>query len=173
MSEPYIGEIRLFAGNFAPLDWAFCNGQMLAISDYTALFTLIGNTYGGDGVSTFALPNLQSRVPVHQGTLAGSSYVMGQLGGAEQVTLTPAQLPAHTHVAQCSAAADRPGPTPAGAAFWAPANAAEYAAPSAANTQMAGSALGVAGGNQPHDNLSPYQAVNYIIALYGIYPSQN
>src|SRR6201999_4560318 len=105
MSSPYIGEIRMFGGNFAPAGWAFCNGALLPISENDVLFNLIGTTYGGDGQNTFALPDLQSRVPVHQGTLAGQTYTLGQTGGSESVTLTTSQIPSHSHVPQANNAA--------------------------------------------------------------------
>ncbi|MGC3988449.1 MAG: tail fiber protein [Chthoniobacteraceae bacterium] len=172
MAEPYIGEIRMFAGNFAPVDWAFCNGQLLAISDYDALYNLIGTTYGGDGVTTFALPNLQSRIPMHMGTGAGSTYVIGQASGTETVTLITSQIPAHTHIPQASTAGNAPAPA---SNVWAqPGNTTltQYAPPPTTGT-MAANALGSAGGSQPHDNLMPYTTISFIIALYGIYPSQS
>src|ERR1041385_1322755 len=104
MSSPFIGEIRMFAGNFAPVGWAFCNGALIPISENDALFNLIGTTYGGDGQNTFALPDLQSRVPVHQGTVAGQSFVIGQMSGSETVTLTVQQIPSHNHAPTCRGA---------------------------------------------------------------------
>ncbi len=165
MSNPYLGEIRLFAGNFAPNGWALCQGQTLPISGNDALFALIGTTYGGDGVNTFSLPDLRGRVPVH----VGSGYALGQNGGEESVTLTAAQLPAHTHVPQAtSSSAASPDP---GGNVWATASDTPYSAgtPTAAmNPQTVGSA----GGSQPHDNMLPFVALNFIIALNGVYPSQ-
>jgi len=172
MSSPYIGEIRIFAGNFAPYGWSFCNGALLAISDYDALFNLIGTTYGGDGQTTFALPNLQSRIPIHAGTGGGSSYTLGQIGGTETVTLITSQIPAHSHVPLANTAGN--SPAPANNVWAQPGNTTltQYsnAAPSAT---MAANALGAAGGSQPHDNLMPFLAVNFIISLYGVYPSQS
>lgn len=163
MSSPYIGEIRMFGGNFAPVGWLFCQGQILAISDYDALFNLIGTTYGGDGQSTFALPNLQSRFPVHQ----GSGYVLGQTGGTESVTLNGNQMPVHTHSALASVTSNNPSPS---GNFWGTyVNASWSSSPPV--TPMAGNALNLAGGNQPHDNMSPYQVINFILATEGIYPS--
>jgi microcystin-dependent protein len=164
VSNPYVGEIRLFAGNFAPSGWEVCQGQTLAIADNEALFQLIGTTYGGDGQTTFNLPDLRSRVPVH----VGSGYVLGQDGGVETVTLTASQIPAHTHAAQATAnSAASPDP---GGNVWATASDTPYSTstPSAA---MSAEAIGSAGGGQPHDNMLPFVAVNFIISLYGTYPS--
>jgi microcystin-dependent protein len=165
MSDPYIGEIRMFGGNFAPVGWLLCQGQLLPISQYDVLFNLIGTTYGGDGQNTFALPNLQSRMPVHQ----GSGYVLGQTGGVETVTLTRNQLPVHTH--QPVAAAVAQGTSPSNS-YWASFANMNYSnvAPAA---PMAPYALSNAGGSQPHENMSPYQVVNFIIATEGIYPPPN
>jgi microcystin-dependent protein len=169
---PYIAEIRMFAGNFAPLGWAFCNGQLLAISQNDALFSLIGTTYGGDGFTTFALPDLRGRAPVHMGQGPGlQNFVLGQQGGAEVVTLNVAQLPIHSHVAGASSAngsSDGPaGGVPARNAAGAP----QYGTPP--NTNMAAAALQSTGGTQPHTNMQPCLAINFIICLEGIYPSQN
>jgi microcystin-dependent protein len=163
MSTPYIGEIRMFGGNFAPVGWLFCQGQLLPISQYDVLFNLIGTTYGGDGQNTFALPDLQSRMPVHQ----GSGYVLGQTGGVESVTLNRNQIPVHTHQPVAAAIATSTSPN---ANFWASYANLWYssATPAAA---MAPNALSLAGGNQPHDNMSPYQVINFILATEGIYPS--
>jgi microcystin-dependent protein len=169
MANPYVGEIRMFGGNFAPSGWAFCNGQLLAITENEVLFNLIGTTYGGDGQSTFALPNLQSRVPVHQGTVAGQPFVIGELSGSESVTLTVQQIPAHSHLPTCRAAGSD-GPNPANA-VWGAASDAQYAA-GPPDTSMNAAALPSAGGSQPHDNMPPYLAVNFIISLFGIFPSQ-
>jgi microcystin-dependent protein len=169
MGTPYVGEIRMFAGNFAPAGWALCQGQTLAISENDVLFNLIGTTYGGDGQTTFNLPNLASRVPVHMGTGAGQSYVIGQSAGAEQVTLTTTQIPAHSHVPLCnSAAGTKASPQND---VWAALDSNIYSdvAPSVI---MAPSALGSAGGSQPHDNMVPFLAINFIISLFGIFPSQ-
>ncbi|HWZ42549.1 MAG TPA: tail fiber protein [Candidatus Saccharimonadales bacterium] len=165
MSSPFIGEIRMFAGNFAPVGWAFCNGAIIPISQNDALFNLIGTTYGGDGQNTFALPNLQSRVPVH----VGPNFVLGQAAGVESVTLTTSQIPAHSHVPLCSPnAGSQAGP---GNGVWAVAGSNLYAdtAPSVA---MAPTALGSTGGSQPHDNMVPFLVINFILSLFGIFPSQ-
>jgi microcystin-dependent protein len=169
MGTPYVGEIRMFAGNFAPAGWALCQGQTLAISENDVLFNLIGTTYGGDGQTTFNLPNLASRVPVHMGTGAGQSYVIGQSAGVEQVTLTTTQIPAHSHVPLCnSAAGTKASPQND---VWAALDSNIYSdvAPSVI---MAPSALGSVGGSQPHDNMVPFLAINFIISLFGIFPSQ-
>ncbi len=170
MGTPYIGEIRMFAGNFAPVGWAFCQGQLLAISEYETLFNLIGTTYGGDGQSTFGLPNLASRVPVHMGQGSGlSSYVIGQSGGTEIVTLTTNQIPAHAHVPQASSGSG-PQSSPSGN-VWASSTNLPYSS-NAPSSALAAPAIGLAGGSQPHDNMIPYLVVNFIISLFGIFPSQ-
>ena len=165
MSEPYIGEIRMFAGNFAPVNWAFCNGQLIAIAENEALFAVIGTTYGGDGQSTFALPNLQGRVPIHQ----GSGFVIGQLAGTETVTLTTNQIPSHTHAV--AALANANAKSPSNAVYGGQTNDQIYSA--AAGGQMNAGMVQLAGGSQPHDNMMPFVAVSFIIALFGIFPSQN
>lgn len=168
MSTPYIGEIRLFGGNFAPAGWAFCDGSLLPISENDALFVLIGTTYGGDGQSTFALPDLRGRTPVHQ----APTYVMGQKGGAESVTLTTQQLPAHTHTALGTGGGNAISP---GGAYWSTDPGGNTAAYSSANpdSAMSAAAVGTTGGSTPHDNMSPFLVVNYIIALFGVFPSQD
>ncbi|WP_223585483.1 phage tail protein [Microbacterium sp. OVT16B] len=170
MSEYYIGEIRLFAGNFAPAGWAFCNGQLVSIAENETLYALIGTTYGGDGQTTFRLPDLQGRSAVHMGPRGGvGTYVIGQTGGAETVTLTSQQLPSHTHSAVYSATAGGTSPTQA---RWAAQSSNAYS-DAASNATLAGNAISPAGGNLPHENMPPFVAVSYIIALYGIFPSQN
>lgn len=165
MSTPYIGEIRIFGGNFAPVGWLLCQGQLLPISQYDVLFNLIGTTYGGDGQETFALPNLASRLPYHQ----GAGYVIGQTGGAEQVTLTQQQIPVHTHTANANTPnASQPGPA---GNVWGAGTLSGYAAAQTANTTMNPAALLPAGGSQPHANMPPFLCVNFIIATEGIYPS--
>jgi microcystin-dependent protein len=164
LSDPYIGEIRMFAGNFAPNGWMFCQGQQLAISDYDTLFNLIGTTYGGDGETTFALPNLSSRVPMHQ----GSGYPLAATGGAESVTLTQNQMPVHSHALQASNVAAS-ATSPSGN-VWAQWGDAPYAQPGSSTT-MSPAALGPVGGSQPHDNMPPFLGLNFIISLFGIYPS--
>jgi microcystin-dependent protein len=167
MSSPFIGEIRMFAGNFAPAGWAFCDGSLIPISENDALFNLIGTTYGGDGQSTFALPDLRSRIPIH----VGPGFVQGQSGGAETVTLTTSQIPAHSHVPQ---AISSPGtqPSPQGG-LWAEStpslNQYSNVAPS---VTMDPAACGPTGGSQPHDNMVPFLAINFILSLFGIFPSQ-
>jgi microcystin-dependent protein len=173
MSAPFLGEIRLFAGNFAPRGFAFCAGQLLPISGNEALFSLLGTTYGGDGVQTFALPDLRGRAPLHQGQGPGlSNYIIGQPFGTENVTLTTQQLPAHTHQAM---ATNNSGTQSApGGGVWATDSSgatAEYDAPT--GVAMAGQAIGATGGNVPHPNLQPFLTISYIIALAGIFPARN
>ena len=168
MSQPYVGEIRIVGFNFAPVGWAFCDGSLLPISQNTVLFDLIGTTYGGDGVNTFALPDLRDRVPVHQGT----GFTIGQSAGETTVTLTTQQLPAHTHTAQ--GAAGGPEGNPVGQTWGdqGQGGAAVYGAPGAP-IAMSAQALTQAGGGQPHSNQSPYLGLNFIISLLGVFPSQN
>jgi microcystin-dependent protein len=176
--DNYVGEIRIFAGTFAPEGWLDCNGQLLSINDYEVLYNLLGTTYGGDGQSNFGLPNLQSRAAVGMGQGPGlSSYTQGQLAGQENVTLTTAQLPAHQHPLQGSMRA-----ITGAAGQTAPANAyfgdkgGEIYSSGASNTTLAPDALTAAlqpaGGSEPHPNLQPYLTLRYIIATQGIYPSQ-
>jgi len=167
MSNPYVGEIRMFAGNFAPAGWVFCDGSLLGISQFDTLFNLIGTTYGGDGVSTFAVPNLQSRVPVHQ----GPGYTLAQPGGAETVTLTTQQIPSHSHNAIASSGQAGQA-SPSNASWASNSNLKPFSAGTAVNSLMASTNIGPAGGSQPHDNMLPFQAINYILSLYGIFPSQ-
>ena len=169
--DQYIGEIRMFAGTFAPRGWAFCEGQLLSIAQYTALFSLLGTTYGGDGRTTFALPDLRGRVPMHPGQGPGLSLRrLGEKGGVEQHTLTTQELPPHTHALY----ADSSVGTSSGPGGLAPArNAAgipQYGPGS--NVTLDASAVGTTGGGQPHSIMQPYLAVNYIIALEGIFPSR-
>jgi microcystin-dependent protein len=166
MSSPFIGEIRMFAGNFAPVGWSFCQGQLIPIDQNDALFNLIGTTYGGDGQTTFALPDLQSRVPVH----VGPGFALGQTGGAEAVTLASTQIPAHGHLVQASQdAGTQAGPS--GNVLAASSTVAMYNA-SAPNQSLGPQAVASAGGSQPHDNMQPFLVVNFIISLFGIFPSQ-
>jgi microcystin-dependent protein len=171
MSSPYIGEIRIFAGTFAPVGWATCDGQLLAISQNDALYTLIGTTYGGDGQTTFALPDLRGRIPVHQGQGGGlSNYVLGQNGGVESVTLTANTLPIHTHAASAASGVGHIS-EPGGAV---PAAHRDYPVfDSAPGSARAANALTSIGANQPHENMPPFLCINFIISLYGIFPSQN
>lgn len=165
MSLPYVGEIRLFAGNFAPNGWAFCSGQLVAIAENETLFNLIGTTYGGDGQNTFQLPDLQGRVPVHQ----GPGFLIGQRGGSESVTLSASQMPMHTHVLRASTLDARLG-TADNAVLAAP-TTASYGS-GAANMPM-GAAVTQTSGGQPHENMAPFATVSYIISLFGVFPSQN
>jgi microcystin-dependent protein len=163
LPDPYLGEIRMFGGNFAPLGWHFCDGTLLPISQYDALYALLGTTFGGDGQTTFALPDLRGRVPLHQ----GSGYVMGQLAGSESVTLTTLQIPSHTHTV--SATGSSAASTPSNEFYGQNTLNMYAAAPSGA---MATAAVSYSGGGQPHSNMMPFQAINYIIALEGIFPTQ-
>jgi len=173
MSNPFIGEIRLFAGNFAPAGWAFCDGAMLPIAEYDTLFTLIGTTYGGDGQSTFALPDLRGRIPIHQGQGPGlSSHTIGESSGSENVSLTVNQMPAHPH-AFMGTSSNASAANPANAVVAAPSTIDLYRTATAPNANLAANALGMAGGSQPHDNLQPYLCISFIISLFGIFPSQS
>jgi microcystin-dependent protein len=172
VSSPFIGEIRMFGGNFAPRSFAFCNGQLLPISQFEPLFFLIGTTYGGDGQQTFALPDLQGRVPIHQGQgPTGQTYPIGDRGGVESVTLTAQQLPLHTHALSASSAPASPTAQPGGSVT-AESSAPLYAAGSL--VPLAPQAISSSGASaQPHDNLAPYQCINFIICLEGIFPQRN
>lgn len=172
MSQPFIGEIRMFGGSFAPAGWAFCDGQTMPISENDALFVLIGTTYGGDGQETFQLPNLQSRVPIHAGTNPGSgtTYQLGEMAGVESVTLTTQQIPSHNHPQGCKSG-DGNSASPANAV---PANNSTALAYGAVPPQgnMNNNACSITGGSQPHENIQPYLAVNFIMSLFGIFPHQ-
>ena len=174
MGEPFVGEIRMFGGNFAPAGWAFCDGQSMAISENDALFTLIGTTYGGDGQENFALPDLQGRIPVHAGTGGdGISYQIGEKGGVESVTLTVNQIPAHNHVPVASSAAGTL-PNPGNAIFAAGGGGEQmYSTPptNPAGSLNAGAILPT-GGSQPHENLAPYLCISFILSLFGVFPHQ-
>ncbi len=165
MAQPYVGEIRMFAGNFAPAGWMFCEGQLLPISENETLFQLIGTTYGGDGQETFNLPNLQSRIPMHQ----GNGFILAETGGAEEITLTTQQLPIHNHPYFATTAAGN-NPNASGNIVAAAANIDLYRE-TAPNTAMAPQAVTPVGGSQPHTNFQPYLCVNFIISLFGIFPS--
>jgi len=155
----------MFAGNFAPAGWMFCEGQLLPISEFETLFNLIGTTYGGDGQSTFALPDLRGRLPIHQ----GNGFTLAETGGVETVTLTVSQIPAHSHAPLCSSnAGNQSGP---GNGVWAVSNSNLYS-DVAPNIAMSPAALGPTGGSQPHDNFMPYLCVDFIISMFGIFPSQ-
>jgi len=173
MGQPYIGEIRMFAGNFAPSGWSFCDGSILSISQYEPLFALIGTYYGGDGVSTFALPNLLGRVPIHQGvSTLGNSYVLGQFGGLELVTLATNQLPAHTHTAAANnGTSGTPTDSPQGS-YWSGWAGGQYSTTAPSQTMSPVAIGNSAGGSSPHDNMIPYQAISFIISLFGVFPSQ-
>lgn len=168
MATAYIGEIRMVGFNFAPEGWLFCQGQLVSIQDYDTLFTLLGTTYGGDGQSTFALPDLRGRAPLHHGSAAGATYVLGQLGGSETVTLTANQIASHIHSVGATAGSGGSS-SPAGQTF-AGSTTGQYATP---GSLTSGPILGPSSGGQPHSNLMPYQTVNFIISAFGIYPSQN
>jgi microcystin-dependent protein len=167
VSSPYVGEIRMFGGNFAPVGWAFCQGQLLSIAENPTLFQLIGTTYGGDGQSTFALPNLASRIPVHM----GQNYALGQTGGEETVTLTTQQIPTHAHPVIASTGTGAQS-SPAGNVLANSAAVALYSG-DAPNVSLAPQSVQSAGGSQPHDNMQPFVVINFIISLFGTFPSQN
>ena len=165
MAQPYVGEIRMFAGNFAPAGWMFCEGQLLPISENETLFQLIGTTYGGDGESTFALPDLRGRLPLHQ----GSGFILAETGGAEEITLTVSQIPAHAHPLLVSShVAVDPNP---GNSVLADSPVNDAYSPDAADTNMAPTSISYVGGSQPHTNFQPYLCVDFIISLFGIFPS--
>lgn len=165
MAQPYVGELRMFAGNFAPAGWMFCEGQLLPISENETLFQLIGTTYGGDGQSTFALPDLRGRIPIHQ----GAGFVLAETGGAEEITLTVNQIPGHGHAAMASTGiANQSSPTNN---VVAQSSAADLYIEDAATAPLAASAIAPTGGSQPHTNFQPYLCVNFIISLFGIFPS--
>jgi microcystin-dependent protein len=168
MAQPYVGEIRMFAGNFAPAGWMFCEGQLLPISENETLFQLIGTTYGGDGESTFALPDLRGRIPIHQ----GDGFILAETGGAEEITLTVNQIPAHSHPGLAT--------TNAGSATSPSTNLVLATAPLATQTpygsdspqtNLSPQAVSSVGGSQPHTNFQPYLCVDFIISLFGIFPS--
>jgi microcystin-dependent protein len=174
MANPFLGEIRMFGGNFAPVGWALCNGQLLSIAQNTALFSLLGTTYGGNGTTTFALPDLRARVPIHAGQGVGlSSYTLGEQTGAESVTLTVAQLPAHNHIVNGVASGGNQA-SPAGGlpAVESTGTSLDYSNASP-NASMNSAMLSNTGSNQPHLNIQPVLCVNFIIALQGIFPSRN
>ncbi len=170
MAQPYVGEIRMFAGNFAPAGWMFCDGQLLPISENETLFQLIGTTYGGDGESTFALPDLQSRVPIHMGTgKDGATYQLAEASGTEQETLTIQQMPSHTHAfLGSSTAATLTSPKDSVVATSAQ---VDYLTIATASVAMNSNAITPAGGSQPHENCQPFLCINFIISLFGIFPS--
>lgn len=166
MAQPYVGEVRMFAGNFAPAGWMFCEGQLVPISENETLFNLIGTTYGGDGESTFALPDLRGRLPLHQ----GNGFILAETGGAEEITLTIQQIPGHSHPMLASSG---PGNlnTPGGNVTGESAAVKIYIQDSPTGA-MSASAITPVGGSQPHNNFQPYLCINFIISLFGIFPSQ-
>jgi microcystin-dependent protein len=166
VAQPYVGEIRMFAGNFAPAGWMFCEGQLVAISELETLFNLIGTTYGGDGQSTFALPDLRGRLPVH----FGNGFTLAETGGVETVTLTVSQIPAHTHPVLASMNSGN-ATSPQGAVPAQDQLVQIYRA-QAPNQNFNAQAVGSTGGSQPHNNFQPYLCVDFIISLFGIFPSQ-
>ena len=170
--DPFVGEIRMFGGNFAPQGWALCNGQLLPIAQNQALFAIIGTFYGGNGTSNFALPNLQGRVPIHQGAGSGlSPYTIGQSGGTEDVTLLVTQMPAHSHTVK---AANNAGGslTPGGNYLGQDQNQQASIYSGTSDTTMNPQMIAAAGGSLPHTNIQPYLCINFIIALTGIFPSR-
>jgi microcystin-dependent protein len=171
MAQPYVGELRMFAGNFAPAGWMMCEGQLLPISENETLFQLIGTTYGGDGQATFALPDLRGRVPIHKGTgSSGSTYILAETGGAEEVTVTVNQMPIHSHpligTTSIGNDANATNNVLAQASTFDPYNVSTPPA-----TAMAAQSVGSTGGSQPHTNFQPYICLNFIISLFGIFPS--
>ncbi len=166
MAESYIGEIRLFAGNFPPNGWMFCGGQLLSISEFDTLYNLIGTTYGGDGVTTFALPDLSGRFPMQ----ASTSYLLSEKGGSETVTLTINQIPAHIHTLLSSTLT---GNTDNPSGNYLAGNSIKSYGTGTPTVSMGSGAVQSVGGSQPHENMHPFLAVNFIISLYGIYPTQN
>jgi microcystin-dependent protein len=168
MAQPYVGEIRMFAGNFAPAGWMFCEGQLLPISENETLFQLLGTTYGGDGESTFALPDLRGRIPIHQ----GNGFILAETGGAEEITLTIQQIPAHSH--QMLATSNQAGitvPSNTSLPGVATTSAISPYGSDAPKGTLSPSTVGPVGGSQPHTNFQPYLCVDFIISLFGIFPS--
>ena len=172
MAQPYVGEIRMFAGNFAPNGWMFCEGQTLPIAENEVLFQLIGTTYGGDGQETFNLPNLASRVPIHMGTGPdGTTYQIGEMAGTEQETLTVQQIPNHTHPLTASTAVGNQSSPGGNVLAQSPLSITPYIE-DAPSVQMNAGAVSPQGGSQPHENTQPFLCLNFIISLFGIFPSQ-
>lgn len=178
MAEPYLGEIRIFGFNFAPLNFAFCDGQLLPISQYSALFSILGTTYGGDGIVNFALPNFQGRAPMHWGNGIGlTPRTIGEVLGSPNVTLTVNEIPAHNHIvtAAVQSSADESVNTPTNQTWLGSSDPGFSYSDTAVlpNTYFAAQAIGVTGGSQPHDNMQPYLVMNFCIAVNGIPPSRN
>ena len=172
MSNPFIGEVRMFGGSFAPLGWAFCDGSLVPISENDTLFVLIGTTYGGDGEETFALPDLRGRVPIHQGSGPGlQTYILGQAAGTETVTITPTQIPSHSH--PYTGTLNPAASTSPNNSVFARAAGDVYTSDLSAPAPMNAQSTSPVGGSQPHDNMMPYLAISFIISLYGIFPSQS
>jgi microcystin-dependent protein len=165
MSEPFLSEIKLISFNFPPKGWAFCNGQLLPINQNQALFSLLGTTYGGNGQTTFALPDFRGRMPIHM----GNGHTLGERSGAESHTVTQSQMPAHTHVLTGASTHDSAS---AAGKVWADQEAAPYSS-GTPNTTLTGGSVSAVGGSQPHENRQPYLVLNFVIALQGIFPSQN
>lgn len=174
MSTPLLGSIIMFAGNFAPRGWALCNGQLLAINQNQALFAILGTTYGGNGTTTFALPDLRGRVPIHEGQGPGlSPYVLGQAAGSEVTTLLTSNMPAHSHLVNCNGSGGaQPSPAAGVPAVESTGTSLNYSAAGDGST-MAPAMIAPAGGNQPFSIVQPYLSVNFIIALQGVFPSRN
>lgn len=175
MSTPYVGEIRLFAGNFAPLGWMLCQGQLVSIAEYETLFNLIGTTYGGDGVNTFALPDLRGRVPIHMTGVSPNpgAYPLGQQAGVETVTLTTQQIPSHTHAWNVVGTANSADTAKLPNGYLANGTALSFdSRPNPVTTTLAATTVSATGGNQPHENMAPYLCINFIISLFGVFPSQ-
>ena len=172
--DPFLGEIKLFAGTFAPVGWNYCDGTLLSISTNDALYALLGTTYGGDGVNTFAVPDLRGRVPIHQGSQTGlPTYVIGQVGGVTSVTLLASNMPAHSHTLSATAELGKDA-DPRGKLLGAADDTCLiYKESATATVPLSPAHVGPSGGSQPHDNMQPYLAMNYIIATSGIYPSQS
>lgn len=166
MAQPYVGEIRMFAGNFAPAGWMFCEGQLLPISENETLFQLIGTTYGGDGQSTFAMPDLRGRIPIHQ----GNGFILAETGGAEEITLTVNQIPAHSHPLLATTDIANSG-NPGNAMLSSTATGNKIYAATIPSVQLNNNSIATVGGSQPHTNFQPYLCVNFIISLFGIFPS--
>jgi microcystin-dependent protein len=173
MSSPYLGEIRIFAGNFGPAGWAICDGRPLAIAEYDSLFALIGTTYGGDGQETFRIPDLQGRVPVHMGQGPGiaANYQRGEAFGVEDVTLATNQMPVHNHALLASTNAGTATNAQDNVLSASPTN--QFYTQDVGSVSLANTVLAPQGGSQPHNNVQPYITINYIISLFGVYPSEN
>jgi microcystin-dependent protein len=167
MAQPYIGEIRMFGGNFAPVGWMFCEGQLLPISENETLFQLIGTTYGGDGQETFALPDLRGRIPIH----FGNGFILAETGGAEEITLTVNQIPAHTHLMLANSALASAASPQGNVSAQSRQAGVDLYIEDTPTVNLAPNAIGPVGGSQPHTNFQPYLCVSFIISLFGIFPS--